>query len=601
MVTKQLFYILLIVSGVIQISRQIVSSGKPLVEGKKLNITDTILRDAHQSQAATRMRIEDMLPACQVLDSIGYWSLECWGGATFDSCIRFLGEDPWERLRALRKALPNTRLQMLLRGQNILGYRHYSDDVVDRYCKKSIENGIDVVRIFDALNDVRNLEQAIRSVREHGGICEPAMSYTISPVHDEQYWIDLAMRLEDMGADIICIKDMANLLLPLKARDLVAKIKERVHAPLHLHTHNSCGTGDMTYLMAAEAGVDIVDCALSPLGNGTAQPATESLVATLSGSERNTGLDLGKMSEAAKHFRKIADKLVAQGYLDPRVLQVDTNSLIYQVPGGMLSNLISQLKEAKAEDKYYDVLAEIPRVREESGYPPLVTPTSQIVGTQAVMNILGGERYKMVGKEFRAMMRGEYGTLPAPVSEEVRKKCIGDAEVIACRPADLLPPEFDKLAGEIGELARCEEDVLSYALFPQVATTFFENRLKKESDSGDGEPGKGSGASEGESGKESGTGGGESGQESGASEGESGKKSGTAEGAPGKESGGADGELIAVIAAAVRAFQDNGARRQGAGQGTLRISVARGRQQIRNAAGKSATGYSAAQRRAAAD
>ena len=464
----------------INISRKIVKAGQPLIDGKKLYITDTILRDAHQSQAATRMRIEDMLPACEELDSIGFWSLECWGGATFDSCIRFLDEDPWERLRMLREALPNTRLQMLFRGQNILGYRHYGDDVVDRYCKKSIENGIDVVRIFDALNDVRNLQQAIKSVKEYGGICEPAMSYTISPVHNEQYWVDLAMRLEDMGADIIGIKDMANLLLPMGTFSLVKKLKERIKVPIHLHTHNTCGTGDMIYLMASQAGVDIVDCALSPLGNGTSQPATESLVATLIGDERDTGLSLEKMSDAAKHFRAVAEKLKEEGHLDPRVLNVDTNSLVYQVPGGMMSNLISQLKEAQAEDKYYDVLAEVPRVREESGYPPLVTPTSQIVGTQAVMNVIGGERYKMVGKEFRAMMRGEYGTLPAPVNEEVRKKCIGDDEVITCRPADLIPNEFDKLAEEIGELARCEEDVLSYALFPQVAKTFFENRIRKE-------------------------------------------------------------------------------------------------------------------------
>ena len=453
---------------------------EPLVDGKKLYITDTILRDAHQSQAATRMRTDDMLPACELLDSIGYWSLECWGGATFDTCMRFLDEDPWERLRALRKALPNTRLQMLLRGQNILGYRHYSDDVVDRFCKKSIENGIDVVRIFDALNDTRNLQQAMKSVKEYGGICEPAMSYTISPVHSEEYFVDLALRLEDMGADLICIKDMANLLLPMAASSLISKLKERVGVPIHLHTHNTTGTGDMVYIMATLAGVDIVDCALSPLGNGTAQPATESLVATLKNHERDTGLDLEKLSEAAKHFRIVADKLSAEGHRDARVLQVDTNTLIYQVPGGMLSNLISQLKEAKAEDKYYDVLAEIPRVREESGYPPLVTPTSQIVGTQAVMNILGGERYKLVSKEFRAMMRGEYGTLPAPVNEDIRKKCIGDDEVITCRPADQLQPEMDKLTEEIGELARSEEDVLGYALFPQVATTFFENRLKKE-------------------------------------------------------------------------------------------------------------------------
>jgi len=465
---------------VIDISSKNVKTGGPLVEGKKLYITDTILRDAHQSQAATRMRVEDMLPACQILDSIGYWSLEMWGGATFDSCIRFLDEDPWERLRTLRAAMPNTRLQMLFRGQNILGYRHYSDDVVDRYCKKSIENGIDVVRIFDALNDVRNLQQAIKSVKEYGGICEPAMAYTISPVHNEQYWVDLAVRLESMGADVIAIKDMANLLLPMATFSLITKLKEKIKVPIHLHTHNTCGTGDMVYIMAAQAGVDIVDCALSPLGNGTSQPATEALVATFAGHERDTGLSLEKMSDAAKHFRDVAEKLKAEGHLDPRVLNVDTNSLVYQVPGGMLSNLISQLKEAKAEDKYYEVLAEIPRIREESGFPPLVTPTSQIVGTQAVMNILGGERYKMVGKEFRSMMRGEYGKLPADVNEEIRKKCIGDDEVITCRPADLLPPEFDKLAGEIGELARCEEDVLSYALFPQVATAFFENRKRKE-------------------------------------------------------------------------------------------------------------------------
>ena len=460
--------------------RKIVNAGEPLVAGKKLHIVDTILRDAHQSQAATRMRTEDMLPVCEVLDSIGYWALECWGGATFDACIRFLDEDPWERLRALRKALPNTRLQMLLRGQNILGYRHYADDVVDRFCKKSIENGIDVVRIFDALNDVRNIRQAMKSVKEYGGICEPAMSYTISPVHNEQYFVDMAMQLEDMGADTICIKDMANLLLPMVTYDLVMKLKERVSVPIHLHTHNTTGTGDMTYLMAALAGVDIVDCALSPLGNGTAQPVTESLVATFIGHERDTGLSLEKMSVASKYFRNIADKLMIQGYRDPHVLQVETNTLIYQVPGGMLSNLISQLKDAKAEDMYYQVLAEVPRVREEAGYPPLVTPTSQIVGTQAVMNILGGRRYRMVSSEFRAMIRGEYGTLLAPVDEEVRRKCIGKDKVITCRPADLLEPEMDKLTAEIGQYARCEEDVLTYALFPQVAKLFFNHRLNRE-------------------------------------------------------------------------------------------------------------------------
>jgi oxaloacetate decarboxylase alpha subunit len=458
------------------------SSGIPVSElnKKPLLITDTILRDAHQSQAATRMRTEDMLPACEVLDDIGYWSLECWGGATFDSCMRFLDEDPWERLRALKKALPKTKLQMLLRGQNILGYRNYSDDVLDKFCKKSIENGIDVVRIFDALNDTRNLQQAMKSVKEYGGLAEAAMSYTISPIHDEQYFLDLALRLEDMGADVICIKDMANLLLPMAAYSLIEKLKKRVKVPIHLHTHNTTGTGDMVYLMATLAGVDIVDCALSPLGNGTAQPATEPLVATLKGHERDTNLDLEKLSVAAKHFRGVADKLFAQGIIDPKVLQVDTNTLTYQVPGGMLSNLISQLKEAKAEDKYYDVLAEIPRVRKEFGYPPLVTPTSQIVGTQAVMNILGGERYKLVSKESKALMRGEYGQLPGPVDPVIQKKIIGDDEVIACRPADLLQPEFEKIKAEIGDLARSEEDVLSYALFPQVAKGFFERRLAKE-------------------------------------------------------------------------------------------------------------------------
>jgi oxaloacetate decarboxylase alpha subunit len=447
---------------------------------KPLLITDTILRDAHQSQAATRMRIEDMLPACEILDSIGYWSLECWGGATFDSCMRFLDEDPWERLRMLKMALPNTKLQMLLRGQNILGYRNYPDDVLDKFCKKSIENGIDVVRIFDALNDTRNVKKAMECVKEYGGLCEPAMSYTISPIHNEQYFIDLAMKLEDMGADVICIKDMANLLLPMAAYSLVSKLKKRVKVPIHLHTHNTTGTGDMVNLMAALAGVDIVDCSLSPLGNGTAQPATEPLVATLKGHDRDTGLDLERLSEAAKHFREVADRLFADGVIDPKVLQVDTNTLTYQVPGGMLSNLISQLKEAKAEDRYYDVLAEIPKVRKDFGYPPLVTPTSQIVGTQAVMNVLAGERYKMVTKESKALLRGEYGQLPGPVDEDVRKKVIGDDKVIECRPADLLEPELEKLKAEIGDYARSEEDVLSYALFPQVARSFFERREAKE-------------------------------------------------------------------------------------------------------------------------
>ena len=443
------------------------------LSNKPLLITDTILRDAHQSQAATRMRVEDMLPACEVLDSIGYYSLECWGGATFDSCLRFLNEDPWERLRKLKAALPNTKLQMLFRGQNILGYKHYADDVVDAFCRKAIENGIDIIRIFDALNDVRNLEQAIKSTKKYGGLVEGTLSYTISPIHNEEYFVNLAKELEQMGADTICIKDMANLLLPMDAYSLVKRLKETVSIPIHLHTHNTTGTGDMVYLMAAMAGVDIVDTALSPLGNGTSQPATEALVATLQGSVRDTGLDLGKMSEAAVHFRKIAAKLKEQGSLDPKVLNVDTNTLLYQVPGGMLSNLISQLKQAGKEDKYYDVLAEIPRVRKDCGYPPLVTPTSQIVGTQAVMNIIMGERYKTFTKETKAMLKGEYGRLPGEVNEEVRAKAgIAPEDVITCRPADLLQPELPKYREEFKDIAKSDEDVLSLALFPQVAPKF---------------------------------------------------------------------------------------------------------------------------------
>ena len=448
---------------------------------KQLYITDTILRDAHQSQAATRMRLEDMLPACEVLDSIGYWSLECWGGATFDSCMRFLDEDPWDRLRTLRAHLPKTRLQMLFRGQNILGYKHYADDVVEAFVRKSIENGIDVIRIFDALNDPRNLKTAMDSVKKMqlthpSAICEAAISYTTSPVHNEDYFVELAQKLEKMGADTICIKDMANLLLPMEAYSLVKKLKQAVNIPIHLHTHNTTGTGDMVNLMACQAGVDIVDCALSPLANGTSQPATESMVATLKGTEWDTGLDMEKLTKAASHFRKVADKLEEEGFLDPKVLRVDVNTLLYQVPGGMLSNLIKQLKEANAADKLYDVLAEVPRVREDFGYPPLVTPTSQIVGTQAVLNVLAGERYKMVTKESKGLLRGEYGQVPAPVNEEVRKKAIGDAEVITCRPADLLEPELAKYKEEAGDLAKSEEDVLSYALFPQVASKFLAKR-----------------------------------------------------------------------------------------------------------------------------
>ncbi len=449
--------------------------------GKKILITDTILRDAHQSQAATRMRLDEMLPACEMLDKVGYFSLECWGGATFDSCLRFLDEDPWERLRQLRKALPNTKLQMLLRGQNILGYKHYADDVVDYFVKKSIDNGIDIIRTFDALNDLRNMETAVKATKKYGGTAEVAMSYTVSPVHTEEYFVKLAQDIEAMGADLICIKDMAGLLLPYDAYSLIKKLKAATKLPIVLHTHNTAGTGAMTILKAVEAGVDVVDTALSPLGGGTSQPATESIVAVLQGTEYDTGLDFELLAKIAEHFRGVADRLTKDGWRDPgKVLSVDAKALQYQVPGGMLSNLIGQLKQANAMDKYYQVLEEVPRVRKDFGYPPLVTPTSQIVGTQAVMNVLGGERYKMVTNESKGLLRGEYGRLPAPVNEEVRKKCIGNDKVITHRPADDIAPELEGYRKEVAKYSQQDEDVLSYALFPQVATKFFEARQAKQ-------------------------------------------------------------------------------------------------------------------------
>ena len=447
----------------------------------KVQITDTILRDAHQSQAATRMRLDEMLPACELLDKASYFSLECWGGATFDSCLRFLNEDPWERLRALRKALPNTKLQMLLRGQNILGYKHYADDVVDYFVKKSIDNGIDIIRTFDALNDLRNMQTAVKATKQYGGTAEVAMSYTVSPVHTEEYFVKMAKDIEAMGADLICIKDMAGLLLPMNAYSLVKKLKANTKLPIVLHTHNTAGTGAMTLLKAVEAGVDVIDTALSPLAGGTSQPATESMVAVLKGTEYDTGLDEDLLAKIAEHFRTVADRLTKDGWRDPgKVLAVDAKALQYQVPGGMLSNLIGQLKQAGAMDKYYQVLEEVPRVRADFGYPPLVTPTSQIVGTQAVMNVLGGERYKMVTKESKGLLRGEYGRLPAKVNEDVRKKCIGNEKVITHRPADDIKPELEGYRKEMAQYAQQEEDVLSYALFPQVATKFFQWRQAQQ-------------------------------------------------------------------------------------------------------------------------
>ena len=442
---------------------------------KPLLITDTILRDAHQSQAATRMKLADMLPACEALDEIGYFSVECWGGATFDACMRFLDEDPWERLRALRKAMPKTRLQMLLRGQNLLGYRHYADDTVDLFCRKSIENGIDIVRVFDALNDVRNMQYPMQAVKKYGGTVEAALSYTISPVHSEEYFVDRAVVLEQMGADIICIKDMANLLLPPAAYSLVKKIKERVSVPLHIHTHNMAGTGSLVYVAAAMAGADIVDCALSPFANGTSQPATETIVAALGGTCRDTGLDINKLSSVAKQFKKVAARMEQEGTVTSKVLRVDPTTLINQIPGGMLSNLIRQLKEADADDRLDEVLQEIPLVRRDFGYPPLVTPTSQIVGTQSVFNVLMG-RYSRFTKESMSLLRGEYGQLPGSVNEQVRKQAIGDDKVVTCRPADLIEPELDKIRAEFSDIAKTDEDVLSCAMFPQVAPDFIKKR-----------------------------------------------------------------------------------------------------------------------------
>ena len=442
----------------------------------KVQITETILRDAHQSQAATRMRLDEMLPVADKLDKVGYYSIECWGGATFDSCLRFINEDPWERLRQLRKAMPNTKLQMLLRGQNILGYKHYADDVVEEFVKKSIENGINIIRIFDALNDTRNMKTAMDSCKKYGGICEATISYTTSPVHTTEYFIKLAKELEDMGADVICIKDMAGILLPYVAYDLVKGIKKVVKVPVHLHTHQTSGTGNLTYLKAIEAGVDIVDCALSALGNGTSQPATEPMVAVLQGTEYDTGLDLKLLNEINKHFVTVADRLKKDGWLTEKSLKTDVNALIYQVPGGMLSNLVGQLKSLGALDKYDEVLAEVPNVRKDLGYPPLVTPTSQIVGTQAVFNVVSGERYKMVSAETKGVLKGEYGRLPAAPNPEVVKKVLGDEKPITCRPADLIKPELAKYREEIKQYIEQDEDVLSYALFPQVALNYFKYR-----------------------------------------------------------------------------------------------------------------------------
>ncbi len=443
---------------------------------KKIGITETVLRDAHQSLIATRMTTEEMLPILPALDKIGFHSLECWGGATFDACLRFLNEDPWDRLRTIKKACPNTKLQMLFRGQNMLGYRHYADDVVEYFVQKSVSNGIDIIRIFDALNDVRNLRTAIKATKKEGAHMQAAISYTTGPVFDSEYFAKYAKVLEDEGADSICVKDMAGLLTPTAIYELVKVLKETVKIPVQVHTHYTSGLASMVMLKAIEAGADVIDTAMSPLALGTSHPATESMVAALKGTEYDTGLDLEALNEITKYVTTLRNKYIKNGLLDPSMLGVDAKTLIYQVPGGMLSNLVSQLKQAGKEDKLPEVLAEVPKVRADCGYPPLVTPSSQIVGTQAVFNVIGGERYKMTTKEFKGLVRGEYGKTPLPIDPEFRKKIIGDEEPIDCRPADLLKPELEKLREEVKQWAVQEEDVLSYAQFDKVAVKFFEQR-----------------------------------------------------------------------------------------------------------------------------
>ena len=447
---------------------------------KKILVTETALRDAHQSLIATRMPIEDMLPILDKMDKIGYHSIECWGGATFDACLRFLNEDPWERLRILRKNLPNTKLQMLFRGQNMLGYRHYADDVLEYFVQRTVANGIDIIRIFDALNDIKNLQVAIKAAKKEGAHAQVAISYTTGPVFTHEYYVEYAKRIADAGADSICIKDMAALLTPSETYSLVKEIKKAVDLPIQLHTHYTSGLASMCLLKGIEAGVDIIDTAISPLALGTSHAPTESMVAALANTDYDTGLDLVALSEVREYFMTLRKKYIDSGLLDPSMLATDVKALIYQVPGGMLSNLLSQLKQAGKADQLTAVLEEVPRVRKDAGYPPLVTPTSQIVGTQAVFNVIMGERHKMCNDQFKGLVAGKYGTTPVPIDPEFRKKIIGDEPAIDCRPADLLEPELDKLRAEIPEWIEQEEDVLSYAQFPKVALDFFKKRRDKK-------------------------------------------------------------------------------------------------------------------------
>lgn len=446
---------------------------------KAVKITEVALRDGHQSLLATRMTLDEMLPILPYMDKIGYYSIECWGGATFDACLRFLDEDPWERLRVLRREMPNTKLQMLFRGQNMLGYHPYADDVVEYFVQKSVANGIDILRIFDAMNDARNLQTAIRAAKKENAHVQAAISYTLSPVHNVELFAQYAKQLENLGADSICVKDMAGLLTPSVASELVTALKQTVSIPISLHSHTTSGIASMSLLKGVEAGADIIDTALSPLAMGASHPATESVVAALQGTPHDTGLDLNKMEPVRAYLAQLREKYLQNGLLNPKVLGVDANILLYQVPGGMLSNLIKQLKDAKKEDKLQEVLQEIPRVREDAGYPPLVTPTSQIVGTQAVMNVLSGNRYQMVTKEFKAMIRGDYGISPAPIAPEFVQQILKNERRSTARFADSIPPQLEQLKAQAAPYTVQPEDVLTYAMFPQVAQKFFERRKEK--------------------------------------------------------------------------------------------------------------------------
>lgn len=443
---------------------------------KKIQMTETVLRDGHQSLMATRMSTSDMLPIIEEMDQVGYEALECWGGATYDAAIRYLKEDPWERLREIKKRAKHTKLQMLLRGQNLIGYRHYADDVVETFVAKAAEAGIDVFRIFDALNDVRNLETSVKAVKKAGKHAQLAICYTISPVHTMEYFQDLALKLVDMGADSICIKDMAGIMTPKVVKELVTNLKKVTNLPLNIHTHATSGTAEMTYLAAAEAGADIIDCAISPFSGGTSQPASETLAFVLNESGYDVSVDLDRMEDIAEYFKPIRDKYVASGVFDRKMLETEPKTLLYQVPGGMLSNLYSQLKQANAVDKYESVLREVPKVRKDLGYPPLVTPLSQMIGTQASFNVLVNERYKMIPNEIKDYVHGKYGTSPGAIDPEIQQKIIGDDEVLTVRPADLLEAEMPSLKAELGDLAKTEEDILTYALFPQVGLTYLKEK-----------------------------------------------------------------------------------------------------------------------------